>query len=219
MFGSGRIRTRQYDLSGFTSISASRFEIEIIQSSAYGVTIRADDNLFGRLDVRTAGGKLILRARPPLWGFWRVTLEATVQLPTLTGIKLRGAASAQVPDFREIDRLDVALEGASELRGRIAAKSVRIETSGASRVTLAGSTGHLFAGASGASRLDLAELAASTGAIEMSGASRATVNVASEIEYLGARGASQVRYLGDPAIGGIDSTGASRVTRAEKARR
>lgn len=215
MFGSGRIETRQYDLSGFTAIRASRFEIEIVQSSAYSVTVRADDNFFGRLDVRTSGDTLILRTKRLLWGLlWRATLEATVNMPTLTGIKLSGAASAHVPGFRKIDRLDVVLDGASELRGKIEAGSMRIVASGASRVSLAGSTNSVTVEASGASRLDLAELAASTGAFELSGASRTTVNVASKIEYLEASGASRVRYLGDPAIGRIDSSGASRITRA-----
>ena len=214
MFGSGHIETRQYNLSGFTAIRASRFEIEISQSGGFGVTVRADDNLFGRIDVRTSGDTLILRTRRMLFGLWRGTLEATITMPALTGIELHGAAKARVRDFRDIGRLDVTLGGASELRGKVEADSMRIVTSGASRASLAGSADRVTVEASGASRLDLAELAASTGALELSGASRTTVNVASKIEYLEASGASRVRYLGDPAIGRIDSSGASRVMRA-----
>jgi hypothetical protein len=213
MRGSGRIVSRQYDLSGFTAIRASRFEVEVIQSERYGVAVRVDDNLLDVLDVRKSGDTLILRLTPTLSHFRHVTLEATVTMPSLTGVGLSGSASAHLRDFGGIGRLDAELSGASELNGRVAAENIVIAASGASRVRLAGKTRGMVIDVSGASRLDLAELAAGTGTIDVSGASRATVNIAEKIDWIEASGASRVRYLNDPRLDHVETSGASRVVR------
>jgi hypothetical protein len=213
MWGSGRIVTREYSLSGFSAIEAARFDVEIIQSDEFGVTVQADDNVIDRLTVRTSGETLILRTRRLHWMFGRFTLEATIRMPALTAVSLSEAATASVVDFRRIGRLDVEVSGASELRGTIAAETLDLLASGASRTALAGSAGRVTIEGSGASHLDLKKLAAQTAAVGLSGASRATVNVADTIESIEASGASRLRYAGDPRVGHIESSGASSIAR------
>ncbi|HEY5625370.1 MAG TPA: head GIN domain-containing protein [Dehalococcoidia bacterium] len=213
MWGSGNIETREYDLSGFTAVKASRFKVEIIQSETYGVTVRADDNIIDRLVVRKSGDTLYLRKRPTFWIIGPITLEATIRMPSLAAIELNGAASARIPEFRGIGRLDIEANGAAEIKGRLAAERIDVLLAGASRLRLAGSAEHVTVEASGASRLDLSELTAATGRVELSGASRATMRFTDAIESVEASGASRLRYLGDPALGRVESSGASRVDR------
>lgn len=214
MWGSGKIAMREYGLSGFTAIRAARFDIEIIQSDTYGVTVRADDNVMDRLAVRTSGRTLVLGTRPMFWFFGPLTLEATVRMPALTAISLSHAAAARVGNFRGAGPLDLVLSGASELRGNIEAETCSFLASGASRVTLGGSAGRVTIEGSGASKLDLEKMVVASADIELSGASRASINVTSAIESVMASGASRLRYLGDPRLGHIETSGASRVARA-----
>ena len=210
----GGITTREYDLSGFDSIRAGRFDIEVIQSDTFSVTVRADDSVIDRLSVRTSGRELVLRTRPVWWRFGPLTLEATITMPTLSAIDLSEAACARVSNFRNLGDLDVVLSGASELRGDIDARSIRIDASGASRVRFGGRSGSLLIRGSGASMLDLEKLEASTAEIDLSGASHARLNVSTSIESITASGASHVRYRGDPAIGRMETSGASHVAHA-----
>ena len=213
MRGSGRIVSRDFDLSGFTAIDAARFDIEVAQSDTFKVSVRADDNVIDRLIVRTSGGTLLLHTRPFHWLTGRLTLEATIHMPSLTAITLSGSATAGVRSFGGIDRLDLELSGASDLRGKVDAATVDIVANGASRVSLAGSAGRVTIEASGASKVGLGKLATGTAAVELSGASRATLNVADTIESVEASGASRLRYAGDPTIGYLETSGASRVAR------
>jgi hypothetical protein len=213
MWGSGRIVTREYPLSGFTSIRAAAFDIEVSQSDKHSVTVRADDNIIDRLIVRKSGSALVLGKRPWFWNIGPFTLEATITMPTLEGLELSGGARADLADFRRIGSVDVLLSGASELRGKIETDSADFDASGASRAILSGSARRISIEASGASKLDLEKMAAVTAVVALSGASRARLNVTSTIESIEASGASTLRYLGDPALGHIDSSGASRIAR------
>lgn len=210
----GGISTREYPLSGFDSVRAGRFDIEIIRSDHFSVTVRADDNVIDRLSVRVSGRELVLRTRPVWWRFGPLTLEATVTMPTLSAIDLSEAACARVSGFGDLGDLDVVLSGASELRGDIGARYVRIEASGASRVRLGGRSERLLVRGSGASMLDLEKLDASTAEVDLSGASHARLNVSGSIESITASGASHIRYRGEPAIGRMETTGASHVVHA-----
>lgn len=130
MWGSGNIETREYDLGGFTAVKASRFKIEIVQSETYSVTVRADDKIIDRLVVRKSGDTLHLHAKPTFWTIGHITLEATIGMPSLTAIELSGAASARIPEFRGIGRLDLEATGAAKIKGRLMAERIDVLVSG-----------------------------------------------------------------------------------------
>jgi hypothetical protein len=215
MCGTGDdVETREYDLSGFTAVEAgSSFKIEIIQSNAFAVRVRAPRSMFRRLVVRASAGTLHLYRKFSFWPFPETSPEATIHMPVLDSIELNGAASARVPDFRNIGRLDMELAGAARLKGAIEAVSINVRATGASRLTLSGSAARATLDASGASELDLARFSAAEGSVELSGASRATVHFTDTIESLDVSGASRLRYLGDPRIKCTQSSGSSRVAR------
>jgi hypothetical protein len=208
------IETRDYDLSGFTAVAAgSSFKIEIVQSNTFAVAVSAPGSMFRRLVVRVAGGTLHLYRRSSFWPFSGISPEATIQMPVLDSIKLSGAASARVPDFRGVDRLDLELVGATRLMGAVNAASINVLASGASRLALSGSAIRVTLDASGASELDLARLNAAKGTVALSGASRGSVHFTDTIESVEVSGASRLRYLGDPLINRVHSSGSSRVAR------
>jgi hypothetical protein len=123
---------------------------------------------------------------------------------------LSGATRTTVGGFNSGDRMDAVISGASQLAGELETGDVRIEVSGASRVTLSGAGRKMVLEASGASQAALANFAVAEASVKVSGASKATVNVSGRLDA-DVSGASTLRYAGNPTMGSVNSSGASTI--------
>ncbi len=209
--GSGRLVTRQLDLTGFRTIeAASFFQVEITQGEKHSVAITVDDNLVDYLNVNTSGTKLRLRLKPNV-ELRDATLKAVVTMPELTGLQLSGATRTRLAGFSSNQSLDVNLSGASHLGGDIKCGDARFEVSGAGWGELQGSAGKLSIHTSGASHLDLERFGSRDTDVKASGASSTTVNPTGKLEAH-TSGASSVRYVGEPTSVRSHSSGASLVS-------
>lgn len=207
--GSGRLATREMDLTGFSRIEASSaFALDVTQADATSVSITADDNLFDYLDVSVAGDTLRLRLRPG--SYQRVTLRAQIALPTLRSLQLSGASLASLSGLRSREDLALALSGASSLRGEVEAGSLQIEASGASRVELSGAANDLQLDLSGASTARLAGLPVDDADVFLSGASSAQLNASGRLNA-DLSGASHLEYAGSPTLGRMQTSGGSTI--------
>jgi hypothetical protein len=210
--GSGNVVSQEMALADFTAVEgANAFEVEITQSDIFAVTIRVDDNILDLLDVSKEGDTLKIGLEGGVSLRGDVTLEASITMPNLEGLELSGASSASVSGFRSSDRLDIDLSGASTLDGDLEVAQTDINASGASRVVLEGSATEATIEGSGASSLDLADFTVNTAEVRLSGASDATVRARKRIDPVDVSGASKLRYLGDPSLGDVTTSGASTV--------
>jgi hypothetical protein len=181
------------------------------QAEEFRVVVRADDNLREYLRVVRQGDTLMIGLEPgspPSLG--RATLEAEVTMPELTEVALSGASHVTITGFESAEPLVVDASGASELRGEIEAGRVRFYVSGASQLRLTGSAAHLTVDGSGASQIDLSDFAVGDAEIELSGATTASVRASGRLDAR-ASGASRLTYAGGPALGVIETSGASSV--------
>jgi len=210
--GSGNVVTEEMAFADFTAVEAANaFEVEITRSDTFGVTIRVDDNILDLLDVSKEGDTLRIRLERGVSLRGDVTLEASITMPDLDGLELSGASRASVSGFRSSGQLDINLSGASSLDGDLEAGDIDIDASGASRVVLKGSATEATVEGSGASSLDLADFTVNTAEVRLSGASEATVNARERIDPVDVSGASRLRYLGDPSLGDVSTSGVSTV--------
>lgn len=209
---SGDIVTLTPDLADFDKIQASyAFDVQVVQGDAFSVTIRMDDNLTEYLDARVDGTTLLLGLDPSIgFNFGAATLEAEVTMPELRGAEASGASKVRLTGFDSTEDLRLEASGASSILGDIAAGDIDIDVSGASTVSLSGDGDALSLFVSGASTASLGELAVTDAHVEVSGASRATVNPSGTLDAE-ASGASVVTYRGNPTMGTIDVSGASKV--------
>jgi hypothetical protein len=213
--GSGNVVSEQMALADFTTVEAQNaFELQITQSDSFAVTVRADDNIMDLVDVSKVSDTLKLRLERGV-SLRNATLEADITMPNLEGLNLSGASSASVSGFRSSGSLDIDLSGASSLDGDLEAGDIDINASGASRVVLDGSATGLTIVGSGASSLDLADFTVDTAEVRLSGASDATVRAQERIDPVDVSGASRLRYLGDPSLGDVTTSGASTVDKIE----
>ena len=153
-------------------------------------------------------------------------------MPQLNGLDSSSATRGTVANFSSTENLDVTasgassvelvkisagdvslvVSGASNVTGDIEANKMELEASGASTVQLKGSADSIAADGSGASHLKLADLKVGNANIILSGASDCTVNLDGKLDAE-LSGASTLEYIGEPTLGNMDISGASKLKR------
>ena len=230
--GSGNLDTQEFNFSDFTHVEVgSAFEVEIVQSDSYSVSVTADDNLFDYILVSKQGTTLKIRLKTAQ--YIATTTRAEISMPQLHSLELSGATHSTVSGFSSTESLDVELSGASSLdlaemsagdvefdvsgaskvTGDIKASDVKFDLSGASTAQLEGSASDLVIKASGASRVELAGFAVNNADINFSGASTGTVNLDGRLDA-DLSGASKLSYIGEPTMGTINTSGGSTLSKA-----
>ena len=210
--GSGNLETKEYTFTDFTSVEiSSAFEFDISQSSSYGVSITADDNVLEKVEVTKEGNalKIGLKTMPRLGP---ATLKAEVTMPQLHGLVVSGASRGTISDFSSAENLDITVSGASKVTGDITAGDAEFDISGASTIQLEGSASDMAANVSGASRLNMGGFMVNNANVTFSGASNGTINVTGKLDAA-LSGASKLSYIGEPTMGNINTSGASTLSR------
>lgn len=212
LIGSGNLETEQYAFGNFTRVEiSSAFEFEIKQSSSYSINVTADDNVIDYVQVSQNGPTLKIRLGT-VPSFRLVTLRASVTIPQLRGLAVSGASRGTVSGFSSAESLNITVSGASRITGDMTAGDIGFDVSGASTIQLEGSADNIVAVVSGASRFNLGDFAVNDVDVDISGASTGTVNLNGRLDA-NVSGASTLLYIGEPAMGTINVSGASTLTR------
>jgi len=227
--------TEEKDFTDFTHLQVEgTFDVEIIQSESFSITITADESLFDYIEVSKLEGTLRIHLNPRHtftdFTFAAKTLKAEVTMPNLYGLQLSGATSATATGFKssedfnlevsgassldmgDIEARNMKLEvsGASSISGNMTADDVEFDISGASSVDLEGSANDIILSLSGASQIDLIGLPLNYASINLSGASEASLNVKGRLDAV-LTDASRLYFQGNPTMGDISVTGASTI--------
>jgi hypothetical protein len=189
--GSGNITKVSRDVSDFSSVDVGGiFQVEIVAGKDNSVEIEADDNLIQFIKTDVRGDTLKISSEKGLHS--ESPIRVRISAPNIERVEADGASKVTVSDIKN--------------------SSLDIDTSGASKVYLAGSTDNLNVQVSGASKVDAENLAAAKGNVEANGASQVTLNVAEELRAE-ASGASKVTYTGNPGVLHKDVSGASSINK------
>ncbi|UCG53889.1 MAG: DUF2807 domain-containing protein [Dehalococcoidia bacterium] len=210
--GSGNLKTEEYTFSDFTKVEiSSAFEFDVSQAGSYSVIVTADDNVIDKVQVTKEGDtlKIGLKTSPSLGP---MTLKTAITMPQLRGLAVSGASRGTVSDFSSAENLDLKVSGASKVTGDIMAGDADFEVSGASTVQLEGSANDVAADVSGASRLNLGGFIVNNASVTFSGASNGTVNLSGKLDA-DLSGASKLKYIGEPTMGNINTSGASTLSK------
>ena len=209
--GSGDLTTRDFDLSDFTEVVArSGFQLELVQSSTFGVEITADDNAMDYISVDRSGNTLSIG---PQWNrsFRSVTLRARITMPDLHEIRLSGGSRASISGFSSSHDLSVGLSGGSIVTGDMTVGDAYLDLSGGSQVNVQGMGDDLDINGSGGSQFMLEAFSANNADVNLSGGGRATINVSGTLD-VNLSGGSHVTYIGEPTLGDLDLSGDSTVS-------
>lgn len=188
--GSGNVVSEKRDIGGFSKVDVGGvYQVEIVAQKEYGIEIEADDNIVPLVRTEVRGDTLVIKGAK--------------RFNTANRIVVRIAAP-------NIDLLDVS--GASVVSvTNLANDKLVVDSSGASKIRVEGSTRHLNVNMSGASTLDAAGLKAELADVDASGASKIDLNVAEELRA-DLSGACKLSYSGNPKNVVKKTSGASSVT-------
>lgn len=188
--GSGTKASEVRDLRGFRSIDVGGvFHVEITAQKDFSVEVEADDNLLEFIKTEVHGDTLHIETRK--------------KLSTHNPIRVRIFA----PDVEKLDVSGAANVTVTEIKNT----GIEVESSGASKIKLAGETSKLIVDVSGATKVDAENLKADNVTAEASGASHVGVNVSGQLRAH-ASGASKILYLGTPTSVDKKTSGASSVS-------
>lgn len=191
--GSGNIVTKNRNVGEFKAIEIGGIlNVEIVQAEKYSVTVEADDNILPTIITEVDDGVL------------RIWSES--KFKSAHGVVIRVSA----PSIEELETSGVSRASFSSINGDL----LRVNTSGASKVSLEGTIKNLELDMSGASGVNAADLTANHASVGGSGASSARVEVVSFLEA-DLSGASSVNYKGNPAELKKSVSGGSSVTKID----
>lgn len=228
-----KVITRQVTLTSFTNIEIDcAFIFRIVAAQSCNVAITASESLLDCTSVAQTGDTLKLSLKPAKF-LARPIIEARITMPVLSKLRQSAATRGSVSGFQSLEPLDIYLSGSSVLDVDMETGDVRLEISGASRLTgslnsqkmdlmlsgasradLRGSARSVVLGAWGAAELDLGALEANQATVYLKGASRATINVTGRLD-VDLTGASRLDYVGQPEIHEMDVSGASILGRSD----
>ncbi len=174
--GSGNVVTENREVRDFKAIDVSGvFNVEIVAQKEFSVQVEADDNLLPLIKTEVKNGVL------------EISTEKRIKSRTRMTVRI------SAPDIESIEASGATKVSAIELKN----SSLKLDTSGASKISVAGETGSLNVDVSGASKIDAENLAAANVIVDASGASKVLVNVSGELRA-DCSGASSVTYSGTP---------------------
>ena len=134
--GSQEMATWEYDFADFTSVNvSSAFTVDITRSDSYRVSITANENLSGYLDVRKVDETLYIGLKRA--GYTNIRHEATITMPELRNLGLFSASRVSISGFSSSSPLELDVSGASSLNiGDVVAGDAKIFMEQAGRLFL-----------------------------------------------------------------------------------
>lgn len=198
--GSGRAATAERPATAFHALSVSvPSRVDLTQGDAEGLTIEADDNVLARIESNVEDGVLRIRFPEGLVVHPRTPIRIAVRLRSVDAVTLAGAVRLEAPAL-EVDRLRLRLAGSSSARlGKIAARGIRLETSGHCHAMAAGTADDLELRVSGAGEINAARLEARHARVAIAGSAQLALWVRQALEVR-ITGSGAVRYFGEPVV-------------------
>jgi len=187
--GNGTIKTEQRPVGPFTRIEAGGFYDIQWQPGSPSFSLTTDENLLSHIETRMNGSVLKIETHGQIAPTHGVTVVITS--PSLTGAELSGALKLK----------------ATQLSG----DRFALDTSGATKVALAGRANRLIASLTGASKLNAETLQTQDVEISVTGAGKADVNATNSLRAA-ITGAGRVSYGGNPKSVEKKITGAGKIS-------
>ncbi len=205
-------------VGSFTAIEVSgAVDVYISQSDNETLAVSAKE-IADRDRIKTVVEKGVLKIwydnQEKKWSKGDKKLTIYVAVKKLVSIKSTGASDVYVKGKLTGDLLQLEFSGASDFKGDVSYKKLKVQLTGASDAYFKGDTQLLEINAEGASDFKGYELQTEKCIVSASGASSVKITINSELN-ISASGASSVYYKGKGVLKNISSSGASSVEKKD----
>jgi len=208
--GNGNMQTQDRKVSGFKGINVSGgFSVEVTQGNSESLRIEAEENLLDNIKTEVRNGVLHIYNEDGI--STNKGMKAYITLRELNRVDISGGVKVVGKSAFKTDALRLDMSGASKVTMDINTDELKADMSGASKVELMGRADNVTMGMSGASKVEAADLQAKNVRVEASGASKVRV-YATETLDIDASGATVVAYKGSPTIT-AETSSASKITK------
>jgi hypothetical protein len=204
------------DVKGFHGIDVSNaINLYLSQGDTETVVVSAPDLKWrDRIRTEVRDGILHIYLENTHFSLGNTKLKAYVSFTTLDRLDASGASDIFVDGVIAGDDLSVTLSGASDFRGAVNVKELRMNQSGASDAHITGAvSGTAYFESSGASDVKGYDLVTQNCNVHATGASDIRITVNKELTA-DASGASSIYYKGAGAVRELHSSGASAVKKS-----
>lgn len=187
--GSGNTKSEKRDVSGFTKVEAvGAVTLQIDAQKDFRLEIEADDNLIPLIKTEVSGDTLKISVKDKISSKSKILIK--ISMPLVASLDVSGASTAVVSNVK--------------------VESIKLEASGASKITINGEADDLKIDSSGASGIEAEGLTTANAEVTASGASNSTVSASKNL-IADASGASSIYYTGDPKNVEPKTSGASSI--------
>jgi len=200
-------------LSGFTSINVTNaFDVYISQGTEDAVAVsKSDASGTSNIITNVSGGVLYISYRYKGWSWSSLRnnkLKAYITVKDLQKLMVTGACNVSFVDAITSTNLQISMSGASDIKGPVKVNSLKVGASGASNVSLSGTSTDTDFNISGACSVKSLDLVTDNCKIIASGASSVKLTINKSLKA-NISGASDIRYKGTVSMFNTKTSGAS----------
>lgn len=205
-----QVQTRE--VKPFHKIQASgAVNIFFTQSDTASLTVKADKDEIDNVETKIENGVLIISNK----GRFFDPVNIYVKNASLSGVETSGAVDLKIAQTLKTDSLEITASGSSDVRVKVEAQKVKCIQSGASDVSLDGTTDRFESNVSSAASLKSYNLVSKNTDIITTGAASAKIYVTEKL-IANASGASDIKIKGDPKEVNAESSTASSITKIKE---
>lgn len=155
----GPVVTKSFDLTNFNAIVINgHADLEFAQTNGtFGVSVKANEEVFQHLDYHVENGTLYLDAVNKV-NIRADEFDVYINAPTLTSLVVNGAADAKILSLNQTEKLDVEVNGAGDFELKyVTVPELCVEINGAGDLECEGlNVGKLSIDVNGAGDVELA---------------------------------------------------------------
>ncbi|NJN26797.1 MAG: DUF2807 domain-containing protein [Cyclobacteriaceae bacterium] len=203
---------KKYQVEDFSSIYLlGPYEVHLSQGDQCGVTIRAKESYFERLDVSADQGELSIALEGKGLKNSK-SIEVYISFKDLEKLKIEGAVDLQCETRINTSNLKIEFDGAGNVEMNIYASKLIADISGVGNFEISGETDYHKVDFSGIGNYEAQDLQSKYTIVESNGIG--SVKVFASNKFKGeANGIGSVEYFGDPDEVTVNATGLGSVNR------
>ncbi len=214
--GNGNVTSDIISVNTFDEIEVShgiRVHLDASTPNDGTIEIVADDNLHNYIETYVEDRKLVIKLVDHTY-IRNGTIKVYVDNNTITSLDASGGSRFDCHGEFTNRKLDVSLSGGSRFRGKVDVNEMDVDVSGGSTADIEGICDRFEAECSGGSGVSGYSLTAYDSTLDVSGGSHVEQTVTGTLR-VNASGGSSVRYKGSPELRNINTSGGSKVVKAD----
>ena len=200
LVGSGNSTSEERNVSGYHGIGLSApADVEIVQGTAEGATVTADDNVLPRLETVVENGILKIRLREGEGYTTHTKIRVVVRAKAMDHIAVAGSGDVHAKTL-DTPQLKVSIAGSGDVSlPALATRLLAAHVSGSGDFSAAGRADAFEAHVAGSGDVKAMHLETDTADVSIAGSSDVSIWVKKSLK-VSVAGSGDLRYYGDPDV-------------------